>query len=65
MSNTCHECGTVNRDGARFCKNCGAGPFRPCEACGANPRRFGTRFCWRCGLALVVQAVAPRLATRA
>jgi hypothetical protein len=62
----CRECGTRNRSGARFCKHCGAVPLHSCQACGANPRRFGSRFCWRCGLALAVQAVAPhRLAARA
>jgi hypothetical protein len=58
MFNTCRECGTVNRDRARFCKQCGAVPLHPCEACGTNPPRFGSRFCWRCGLALDVQATA-------
>jgi predicted amidophosphoribosyltransferase len=62
LNAVCRECGTTNRVGARFCKHCGAIPLHPCQACGANPRRFGSRFCWRCGLALVVQAVAPRLA---
>jgi ribosomal protein L40E len=64
MSNACRECGTVNRDGARFCKQCGAVPLHPCEACGTNPRRFGSRFCWRCGLALAAQATGLHASLR-
>jgi hypothetical protein len=59
----CCACGTINRAGARFCKQCGVVPFHhPCRRCGSPRRRFGARFCYRCGLALIVQAVAPALA---
>src|SRR2546423_4059745 len=54
---TCPSCGNQNRDGARFCGECGTSleGSVPCAACGFdNP--LGQRFCNGCGQAL---AAAP------
>jgi len=52
-SPSCPRCGLANRDGAKFCGNCGE-PLATtvaCVACGTrNPR--GRRFCDECGGAL-------------
>ena len=49
----CPSCGHPNRDGARFCAECGASLTAPltCPSCGAeNPA--GSKFCDACGHAL-------------
>lgn len=53
---SCSNCGTRNRDGSKFCNNCGAQlttpPGSTCPACGtANPAE--TVFCIKCGARLV------------
>jgi class 3 adenylate cyclase/tetratricopeptide (TPR) repeat protein len=47
----CHECGTQNREGRKFCSECGARLAIPCTSCGA-PNQPGEKFCGECGAAL-------------
>ncbi|MGH9041670.1 MAG: AAA family ATPase, partial [Acidimicrobiia bacterium] len=55
---TCSECAATNREGRKFCAQCGA-PLAPssCPACGAS-NEPGERFCGECG-ALLSPAAAP------
>src|SRR5690242_17128870 len=46
---TCRECGSSNKDGAKFCSECGVGLELVCGACGA--KSGGGRFCSECGAA--------------
>src|SRR5713226_9200948 len=47
----CPSCGCENREGAKFCNECGAPLARRCASCGIeNPS--GARFCSACGTAL-------------
>jgi len=57
---TCPSCGTENREGAKFCRGCGAGLALACPRCGA-PYEAGQGFCDECGAALAEPAagVAP------
>ncbi|MDP9242430.1 MAG: AAA family ATPase, partial [Actinomycetota bacterium] len=48
---TCATCGAENRDGRKFCANCGAALAIACPSCGA-PNEPGDRFCGECGSAL-------------
>ncbi len=48
---TCASCGTQNRDGRKFCAECGASLAHGCPACGAA-NEPGERFCGECGTAL-------------
>ncbi len=61
----CPKCGTLNRDGSRFCNECGA-PLQHtktrCPVCGAlNP--VGNLFCDRCHARLVPLEVPPEAAS--
>src|SRR5919201_6719595 len=47
----CSACGTDNRDGRRFCTQCGAALDVVCAGCGV-PAEPGDRFCGSCGTAL-------------
>ena len=47
----CTSCGAENRDGARFCGECGAPLALVCPACGGVNEQ-GQRFCNECGTAL-------------
>jgi class 3 adenylate cyclase len=48
----CSKCGSDNREGAKFCNDCGT-PFRTkCAACNAF-NQPGARFCDKCGAALI------------
>ena len=71
MTTTCSNCGTNNREGAKFCKGCGqsvgdaaAGSHDPemagvsCSACG-HLNRAGAQFCARCGTPLLFAAPPP------
>jgi len=47
----CAKCGTDNREGRRFCAQCGQPLKLACSACGAQ-NEPGERFCGDCGAAL-------------
>ena len=66
MSTICSSCGAENREGRRFCAQCGgtlAAAF--CPACRAA-NEPGDRFCGECGapLAAVGGSVAPTVSGR-
>src|SRR5215813_1422994 len=52
----CPRCQTENREGARFCRECGALFGAVCSSCGAKVQA-GSKFCDSCGTPL---AAAPR-----
>src|SRR4029450_2367193 len=55
---TCPRCQAANRDGARFCRECGA-PFPGvCAACGAKVEA-GSKFCDSCGASLAATPPQP------
>src|SRR6266478_9843771 len=57
----CPRCQAENRDGARFCRECGATFGAVCSACGAKVGA-GSRFCDSCGAPLAptpAQLTAP------
>jgi hypothetical protein len=59
---TCPRRQAENRDGARFCRACGANFGAVCPGCGANVEA-GRRFCDSCGAPLAAtppQPAAPR-----
>jgi predicted ATPase/class 3 adenylate cyclase len=47
----CANCGAKNREGAKFCSECGAALMLSCPACGA-PNEAGAKFCNECGTPL-------------
>jgi predicted amidophosphoribosyltransferase len=47
----CQSCGTENREGRKFCAECGKPLAVACAACGAS-NEPGERFCGECGSAL-------------
>ena len=51
----CTKCGTDNREGRKFCAQCGQPLKLGCPACGAH-NEPAERFCGDCGAALVVAA---------
>jgi class 3 adenylate cyclase/tetratricopeptide (TPR) repeat protein len=54
----CTSCGTINRDGRRFCAECGAALPAACPSCGfANEPQ--ERFCGGCGATLTRGEAAP------
>jgi hypothetical protein len=56
MTTTCSTCGTENREGRRFCAECGGALAAPtCPACGAA-NAAGERFCGDCGAPLAAMA---------
>src|SRR5205814_3297475 len=57
----CPSCGTDNREGRKFCAECGEPLASACPACGAA-NEPGERFCGECGSAL--DAAAPVAAVR-
>ena len=64
----CTSCGASNREGLRFCTNCGASIAAGCPSCGA-PHDPGQRFCGECGTPLtavetVTAAPAPDVERR-
>jgi class 3 adenylate cyclase/tetratricopeptide (TPR) repeat protein len=56
---TCGSCGTLNREGRKFCSGCGASLGLACTACG-TANEPGERFCGECGTALAVPAAPSR-----
>ena len=59
---TCPRCQAANRDGARFCRECGATFPAVCAACGAKVEA-GSKFCDSCGASLA--ATPPQAAEAA
>src|SRR5262245_42255058 len=62
----CPRCQAYNRDGARFCRECGGTFAAGCPSCGAKVEA-GSKFCDSCGAALAAAptptAAAPRFAS--
>ncbi len=48
---TCPACGTENREGAKFCSECGSAMAAVCPGC-ASPVTPGAKFCPECGTRL-------------
>ena len=44
----CPKCSFENREGAKFCNECGHKFITSCPGCGAT-NRFGSKFCDECG----------------
>ena len=57
---TCGSCGAVNRAGAKFCAECGAGLSLVCP--NGHPVAGGARFCDECGAAMGAGTPAPSAA---
>src|SRR4051794_33336625 len=55
---TCAACGAANREGRRFCAECGSALAASCPACGAA-NELGERFCGDCGTRLRDVPEAP------
>jgi class 3 adenylate cyclase/predicted ATPase len=53
----CPNCQADNKDGAKFCSECGTPLALRCPRCGAG-HRSGQKFCDECGLALAAPAPA-------
>ena len=62
----CGQCGTDNRNGARFCRGCGQGLARRCASCGAELIP-DSQFCDGCGspVGAAESPVAPAATPRA
>src|SRR5215469_1795752 len=57
----CSKCGTENREGARFCGECGAPlALSTCPACGRVTNKPGAKFCDGCGAALHAVVDVPQ-----
>jgi class 3 adenylate cyclase/predicted ATPase len=54
----CPRCTAENRDGARFCRECGATFGAVCSGCGAKVEA-GSRFCDSCGAPLAATSAQP------
>ena len=56
----CSKCGADNREGRKFCAQCGSPLAVKCPSCGAS-NEPGERFCGDCGVALAAPAApAPK-----
>src|ERR1700751_582211 len=53
----CSKCGSDNREGRKFCRNCGTPLVATCQKCSA-PVQLEEKFCGECGAA--INASAPR-----
>jgi class 3 adenylate cyclase/tetratricopeptide (TPR) repeat protein len=60
---TCPRCHAENRDGARFCRECGATFAAVCAACGAKVEA-GSKFCDSCGAPLAATSGQPTATSR-
>ena len=58
---TCSNCGIENRDGMKFCGECGAALAALCPACGTS-NEPGRKFCGECGVALTASTPARAVA---
>src|SRR5260221_10850638 len=56
----CTACGRENREGVRFCEECGAAVARRCGACGGDVPP-AAKFCGACGASLGVSGVGSRV----
>ena len=54
---SCSKCGADNREGRKFCAQCGSPLAVKCPSCAA-PNEPGERFCGECGAALGAPATA-------
>src|SRR4030095_8252743 len=54
----CTNCGTANREGAKFCDACGTPLPLSCLSCG-TANRPGAKFCNECGASLTGQRSVP------
>ena len=54
---TCPSCGAENREGRKFCAECGSALAVACPACGAS-NEPGEKFCGDCGTALSAPSAA-------
>src|SRR5437867_6806958 len=59
----CAGCGSENREGAKFCNDCGAPLSLHCPSCQAE-NRPGARFCNECGTPLLAQPAASQRQAR-
>ena len=50
MAKYCTSCGSIIREGSRFCQKCGTPFSEACPQCGAQVS--GTKFCPECGMAV-------------
>jgi predicted ATPase/class 3 adenylate cyclase len=53
----CANCGTENREGVKFCGECGVGLALVCQTCG-TPNEIGRKFCGECGAPLTAANAA-------
>jgi Double zinc ribbon/Adenylate and Guanylate cyclase catalytic domain len=60
---TCPRCQAANRDGARFCRECGQTFAAVCAGCGAKVEA-GSKFCDSCGAPLAATPVQPTATPR-
>ncbi len=54
----CHRCQAENREGRRFCADCGASLSLPCPSCGFS-NEPGEKFCGGCGIDLTAAPQIP------
>jgi class 3 adenylate cyclase len=58
----CPQCQHENREGARFCEECGAKLQLVCSSCGSEAANPEARFCDECGARFVsAETVVPKL----
>jgi class 3 adenylate cyclase len=58
---TCSNCGIENREGVKFCGDCGAALAALCPVCGTS-NEPGRKFCGECGAALTAGTPTPAVA---